>query len=367
MINELSDIQNEYNLIRKGVLFVIVLVITLSSLSAQTINATQWLRQQPLPVFKPGYTLPKLDQLFCGVVGAYPLGETRAELALNYGYAVNISSNPTLDAELRDLCIANPEIYKPSAAFHARVSSQAAYTCPGSAIYLHGNEHRIELNEIHHAATDGDDMGAVYYGRDPSEFGNRIKNNFFHHIGNNHGMILAVYHDDGACGMEVTGNTFYKAGSIAVMIGGGNDNTYTNNIFIDVPLAFCLDNRLQAWFKGFIEKGGIFEKRLNAVNYKQPPYSIAYPSLVNYFEVSPGLPKRNFIDNNVFLDVKLLHNGSPEWSYIGKCYIACGDPGFIDASKMNFELKPSSEIFKILRDFKAIPFSKIGKRNDKND
>jgi len=56
----------------------------------------------------------------------------------------------------------------------------------------------------------------------------------------------------------------------------------------------------------------------------------------------------------------MIHNGSPEWSYIGKNYIACSDPGFVDAGKMNFELKPSSEVFKLLPDFKAIPFSKIG-------
>ena len=234
------------------------------------------------------------------------------------------------------------------------------YNCPGCAILLHGNDHLIELNSIHHAVIDGDDMGAIYYGRDPSEYGNKVQNNFLHHIGNEHGMIMAVYHDDGACGMEVTGNIFYKAGSRTIMIGGGNDNIYRNNIFIDCPLAFHLDDRLLGWAKSSLDKDGIFKKRLAAVNYRQAPYSTAYPKLSSYFEDNPGLPKRNFIDNNVFVNVKILHNGNPAWSYIGKCYISCGDPGFVDAGKMNFELNPSSEIFKILPGFKAIPFSKIG-------
>jgi hypothetical protein len=234
------------------------------------------------------------------------------------------------------------------------------YNCPGSAIYLHGNDHLIEFNKIHHAVTDGDDMGAIYYGRDPSEFGNRVRCNFFHHIGNEHGMIMAVYHDDGACGMEVTENIFYKAGSRTIMIGGGSDNVYRNNIFIDCPLAFHLDNRLMGWAKSSLDKGGIFEQRLNAVTYKHPPYSIAYPKLVDYFEDSPALPKRNFIDNNVFVNVKMIHNGSPDWSYYGKNYIACGDPGFVDYEKMDFELKPTSEVFKLLPGFKSIPFNKIG-------
>ncbi|TMI86841.1 MAG: right-handed parallel beta-helix repeat-containing protein, partial [Bacteroidetes bacterium] len=98
------------------------------------------------------------------------------------------------------------------------------FNCPGSAILLHGNDHLIEYNSIHHAVTDGDDMGAIYYGRDPSEFGNKVQYNFFHHIGNDHGLIVSVYHDDGACGMEVTGNIFYLAGMRSVLIGGGSDN-----------------------------------------------------------------------------------------------------------------------------------------------
>lgn len=236
------------------------------------------------------------------------------------------------------------------------------FNCPGSAIYLHGNEHVIEFNKIHHAVRDGHDMGAIYFGRDPSEFGNKVKYNFFHHIGNDHGMIMAVYHDDGACGMEVTSNIFFKAGSQTVMIGGGNDNVYRNNIFIDSPIAFSLDNRLQKQQATF-EKDGIYNRRLNAVNYKQTPYSIAYPTLVNYFNDSPGLPKRNFIENNVFVNVKMIHTGKPDWSYFGRNYITCQDPGFIDSDTMNFELKPSSEVFKLLPDFKQIPFSKIGLQN----
>ena len=234
------------------------------------------------------------------------------------------------------------------------------YNCPGSAILLHGNDHVIEYNNIHDAVTDGDDMGAIYYGRDPSELGNKVRYNFFHHIGNSHGIIMAVYHDDGACGMEVTGNVFYKAGSRTVMIGGGNDNVYRNNIFIDCPLAFHLDNRLMGWAKNLVEKNSLFEKRLQAVNYKQAPYATTYPSTSDYFEDSAGLPKRNFIENNVFVNVKQIHNGKPEWSYLGKNVSYSHDPGFVDYQNMNFELKETSEIFKSLPGFKNIPFSKIG-------
>ncbi|MES2777353.1 MAG: right-handed parallel beta-helix repeat-containing protein [Bacteroidota bacterium] len=234
------------------------------------------------------------------------------------------------------------------------------YNCPGSAILLHGNDHVIEYNAIHHAVTDGDDMGAIYYGRDPTERGNKVQYNFFHHIGNEHGLIVSVYHDDGACGMEVTGNIFYMGGSRNVLLGGGSDNVYRNNIFIDAPMAFHLDNRLMGWAKSSLDKDGIFESRLAAVNYKQPPYSTAYPKLPNYLEDNPAFPKRNFIENNVFVNTKLIHNGSAAWSYIGKNYTAAGDPGFENYKEMNFQLKPSSDVYKVLPEFKAIPFHKIG-------
>jgi len=245
------------------------------------------------------------------------------------------------------------------------IRNSEIFNCPGSAILLHGNDHLIEYNSIHHAVTDGDDMGAIYYGRDPSEFGNKVQYNFFHHIGNDHGLIVSVYHDDGACGMEVTGNIFYLAGKRSVLIGGGSDNVYRNNIFIESPMAFHLDNRLMGWAKGNLDKEGIFQKRLEAVNYKQTPYATAYPKLKNYFEDTPALPKRNFIETNVFVNIKLVHNGNAEWSYFGRNYITSGDPGFENYKEMNFQLKPSSEIFKMLPGFKAIPFNKIGIQRNK--
>jgi hypothetical protein len=240
------------------------------------------------------------------------------------------------------------------------IRNNEIYNCPGSAILLHGNDHLIEKNNIHHAVTDGDDMGAIYYGRDPSEFGNKVRHNFFHHLGNDHGYLVAVYHDDGACGMEVYGNVFYKAGSRASLIGGGSDNVYRNNLFIDCQQAIHLDNRLQGWAKGMVKRDDLFEKRLQAVNYQQPPYATAYPSLTSYFDDKAGLPKRNYIEGNVFVNTKIITDGKAEWSDVGKNLNLSGNPGFADYEKMNFELLPGSEVFKLLPEFKKIPFKEIG-------
>ncbi|MDR3627842.1 MAG: right-handed parallel beta-helix repeat-containing protein [Ignavibacteriaceae bacterium] len=239
------------------------------------------------------------------------------------------------------------------------------YNCPGVAIHLSGNNHLIEYNIIHDAVTDGNDMGAIYYGRNPSEQGNIIRYNFFHHNGNPDRITMSVYHDDGACGMEVYGNIFYKAGKVAVMIGGGNDIVYRNNVFIEAPLAFHIDNRLQNWAKEEdTGVNGIYRKRLAEVGIDRLPYMDAYPNLANYWTDSLGLPKRNIIENNIFYNVGQIHNGSSDWVKLGKNYFTSSDPGFESIGKMNFKLRENSEVFKELPDFDNIPFDRIGRQAD---
>ncbi|MDP4192283.1 MAG: right-handed parallel beta-helix repeat-containing protein [Bacteroidota bacterium] len=244
------------------------------------------------------------------------------------------------------------------------VDHNEIHDCPAVAIHLNGNDHLIEYNIIYNAVTDGHDMGAIYYGRNPSEQGNIVRYNFFHHIGNKDGTIMAVYHDDGACGMQVYGNIFYKSGTVAVMIGGGNDIVYRNNIFAQIPLAFHIDNRLQNWGQEeFIGKNGVYRKRLNEIKYNCLPYSDAYPNLANYWNDSLGLPKRNLIENNLFYNVGQIHNGSSDWVKLGKNYFTIEDPGFISTAKMNFKLRKDSEVFNNLPDFENIPFERIGRQN----
>ena len=68
-----------------------------------------------------------------------------------------------------------------------------------------------------------------------------------------------------------------------MLIGGGSDNNYTNNIFIENKIGFHIDNRLQNWAKGLLTPDDLFRKRLEAVNYLQSPYIFQYPQLKNYF------------------------------------------------------------------------------------
>ncbi|MCY1718753.1 right-handed parallel beta-helix repeat-containing protein [Prolixibacteraceae bacterium Z1-6] len=250
-----------------------------------------------------------------------------------------------------------------------RISHNELYNSPHAAILLSGNDHLIEYNEIHSVCMVTDDVGALYYGRNPSERGNEVKYNYFHHLGDKH-RTTAVYHDDGACGMTVHGNIFYKAGIFPSLIGGGSDNIYTNNMFFDCPVGIKVDNRMEAfeWAKPMIAKGGVIEQRLNEIHYDQPPYSTKYPELTKYWDENPAFPKRNKIDGNIFVNVDQIilkvddgvNSDKQFLDFSDNNLITDKDPGFVDFENQNFKLKESSEVFKILPVFEQIPFEKIG-------
>lgn len=76
---------------------------------------------------------------------------------------------------------------------------------------------------------------------------------YFHDFSTRH-RVSATYHDDGACGAEVYGNIYCRAGSVPALIGGGHYNHYRNNIFMECPIAIHIDARMQKWGKFMIEK-----------------------------------------------------------------------------------------------------------------
>ncbi|GAB3655892.1 hypothetical protein GCM10028791_27340 [Echinicola sediminis] len=236
------------------------------------------------------------------------------------------------------------------------------HDAPGTAIYLHGNNHVIEYNEVHHVMMDGDDQGAYYLGRDPSEFNNVVRYNYFHNIGispTTH-STWTIYYDDGASGNIAYGNVFRKAGKGGVfLIGGGKYNKIFNNIFVDNSLVFHIDDRNSNWAKSVLDKGGIFEKRLSAVHIEEPPYSAYYPELKNFWNDRPELPS-NVISQNVFYKNQKLVDKTFETTVWENNWTATSDPGFVDSKNLNYNLKKNSAVFDSIPEFEDIPFNKMG-------
>ena len=236
------------------------------------------------------------------------------------------------------------------------------HDAPGSAIYLHGNNHLIELNEIFDVMNEGDDMGGLYYGRDPSEFGTIIRQNFWYNIGfseKSH-STFCLYFDDAACGMEIINNIFIKAGkSGTIFIGGGSYHHIEGNIMLDCPIGIRLDNRLDNWAKNSLEKGGLFEKRLSLVKIEEDPYKSKYPELSKYWFDNPQIPKNTSIQN-LFIGKGKKIIGKKKWCEYDDYETLKKNNQILDVSSRKINLDDFPKLKKKLGKLANIKFDKIG-------
>ena len=248
-----------------------------------------------------------------------------------------------------------------------RVAHNHIHDAPHNAIQLGGNQHIIEFNDVHHVCQETADVGAFYMGRDWTQRENKIRYNFFHHLGGFGGRddafshAIAIYLDDWSSGTEIIGNVVYKGG-YGVLLGGGRNNLVKNNIFVDCDPAVHVDSRGLGWAKYYFNgENNTLIQRLNAMDYKNPPYSERYPELLSLYEDDPAVAKYNEILNNIIVgegkDVHLQDGLDDTIVKIDNNWTE-GDPGFVNAEEMNFKLKEDSPVFET--GFEPIPFDRIG-------
>jgi hypothetical protein len=241
---------------------------------------------------------------------------------------------------------------------------------PHSAILFGGNEHLIELNEIHDVCYEVDDAGSIYCGRDWGLRGNVIRHNFFHHIESHlpggHG-VHAVYLDDCASGITVFGNTFYEISGRAIMCGGGRDNTIQNNVIAKCGSAHFTDRRGKVWVDKDNRSWNLLDK-IERYNYTQPPWSERYPRLAgildNGYERAKE-PEGCVISCNIgwqndrWLEENCLGACGGFDFYTIENNIADADPRFVDEENLNLALRDDSPAYSI-PGFQPIPFRNIG-------
>lgn len=181
------------------------------------------------------------------------------------------------------------------------VRHNAIFDAPHAAIVLHGNEHLVEYNDIHHVCQQTDDVGAVYLAHNPTFRGNVIRNNHIHDLGGfSHNGVIGIYLDDFASGTEVTHNVLERAGR-GVAIGGGRDNVVENNLFLDCLAAVQIDCRGTTWAKYYVKGNhSHFERYLGEIEASRELYNARYPELANLKNDSPELAKGNRIQRNLF-------------------------------------------------------------------
>ncbi len=235
---------------------------------------------------------------------------------------------------------------------------------PHCAILFWGNEHIIELNEIHHVCLETGDVGAIYTGRDYTYRGNIIRHNFIHHTGGVGMGSMGIYMDDCVSGTVIYGNVLWKLHR-AVFLGGGRDFKVENNIFVDCDPAIELDGRgtstAPVWHNMVYKT---MKQRLEDVNWKQPPYSTRYPAIADleqYYRKDDGVPPGNVIvAHNICVGSQLLKTtwGATKEAVVVGANLTDKDPLFVDPGKGDFRLKANSPASALA--FEPIPFQRIG-------
>ena len=253
------------------------------------------------------------------------------------------------------------------------------YNSDWQGIFVHGNEHIFEYNNIHHVTLNSDDTSPWYIGRDPSDRGNVVRYNYFHHIGNPNRMNMGIYCDDSSADVFVFGNVFYKMETKhgILFTNSGWDLTMKNNIIIEPTDATAqISAHYYTWAAGseksmFGENGLIRNRLTKSVSYTTEPYASKYPGLLDYLDTIPGTRqwKAMRANRNVFADNLIIGGPKNPTKLIGgqyatiterDNYMTIADPGFIDMEHQNFTLLPTSEVFKKIKGFEPVPFDKMG-------
>lgn len=260
-------------------------------------------------------------------------------------------------------------VYRPGITLQGvgnRAAHNLIHNAPHMGMGFGGNDHVIELNEIHSVSYESNDAGAIYTGRNWTMRGHVIRHNYLHHISGFRGRgCVGVYLDDMFSSADIIGNVFYRV-TRAAMIGGGRDCRIENNVFVDCTPAVHVDARALGWAHGHAD-GWLREAKekgtLSGIAFDKPPYSERYPALAAILENEPKAPVGNVIARNIF------HGG--RWDGIhaaARPYVELADnlidedPRFVDPAHGDFRLRDDSPAWAL--GFERIPVEKIGLYED---
>ncbi|MBR2339213.1 MAG: right-handed parallel beta-helix repeat-containing protein [Clostridia bacterium] len=150
------------------------------------------------------------------------------------------------------------------------VSHCYMHDLPAFAIYLHGNDHTIEFNDITRVCIETSDSGAIYMGRDMSEVGNVFRNNYIHDLENTieTGLgVCAIYFDDWDIFNAVYDNFFVniKGGGFCVIHHTcGGLLSFHNNFIVDCVPGIQPDNKSNSYI--YMHRDLLAMKRVHTVD-----------------------------------------------------------------------------------------------------
>ncbi|MEI6825222.1 MAG: right-handed parallel beta-helix repeat-containing protein [Desulfuromonadales bacterium] len=226
-----------------------------------------------------------------------------------------------------------------------RIAHNHIYDAPHQAIFISGNNHVIEYNELNDVCKESNDAGAIYAGRDWTMRGNVVQHNYLHDIRGRAGEgAIGVYLDDMFSGTDVIGNVFSNVAT-AVLIGGGRDNMVSDNVCTGCGICVHIDSRGLDWAAPAVKT--VMLQRLKMMPYRSELWKSEYPGLFSILDNKPGAAKGNKIMNNLswkgrFAEVDSL--AEAETVFISN--ILNLDPEFVDMNDITAGVRKASPLYK---------------------
>jgi hypothetical protein len=292
-------------------------------------------------------------------------GESREALTPSGNYVVNNHLHHY--GVLRSQYSAAVDLYyenKEAPAVGILVAHNLIHHAPRDGVLFAGNKNVFEYNEIHRCAYDTADSGAFYSWLDWTIRGIVIRYNYIHDT------VGGVNPDDGSSGSFVYGNIF-SGDRTGVWIASGPDHVIQKNIFIKTEdPVFGIDDRGAS--RGYATNKRLLEK-VATLHVENPPWSEEFPEMTTLLQSRPELPLRTQFAGNVvwiksgaptIIKMKSENAKNPDLLKNEGNFVTDQDPGFVNLSSGDLNLKSDSPVFKNIPDFPKIPFEKIGLQID---
>ncbi|MCK9265751.1 right-handed parallel beta-helix repeat-containing protein [bacterium] len=253
-----------------------------------------------------------------------------------------------------------------------RISHNLISDCPHNSMVVENNNHIVEYNEIYDVVHEARDAGSIYLYSIPKYLmnrGNLFRYNFIHNITEHSSphkthQVTGLYIDAMNGGITMEGNVFYRCTERAVFTHGP-DTRIENNIFTDCNIGIAQSNRtyLLRQDKSVKRWAGL----LNAVSYRQPPWSTRYPQIRDSLKHTPyGEPKNVLIQHNIFSNVSDMIRINGEFDHNKNSVsnnLETNELFFKDKENLNFAVRVGSPVYG-KTEHSPVPFEDIGLYED---
>ena len=257
-----------------------------------------------------------------------------------------------------------------------RMSHCLIHDAPHQGFLISGNDNVTEYCEIHDVTHEAGDAGAWYMygggGKALSERGQVVRYNYWHDLPYNETFKkyhcvcrMGVYIDNVNGGVTVYGNLFSRFdGSNGAVFFGGSDDIVENNVFHRCYTSICLNDRSWVYAKAYKSIDAFMAKMKVA----EPPWSVRYPRLTTikpHTEDLTLIVRGNVVARNIGLDCDKFISGTAttmRYARIERNWEK-GDPGFRDADRGDFQLKPDSPVLATCL-FEPLPLDQMGLYQD---